>query len=238
MGDVRKHFLDILGRHFQLPTSSENQETEWRLDYVNELSFYSDTVLEFAAKKLVANAENRFYPIVSACIKACRETHAEFGKPDPASSAEVIPISYMASKYREISAQLGIGESRDFLMAFGRFCRKYRRVPFIDEARDLLRSRGDAGRDAFSTARVAAADGMLVSDLGLEAADGDWIIGLWDFCRENQRYPSRAEVERIKAAQAIINADFREWSGGPLGAMIQARQGRMDNMKQTARGTA
>lgn len=238
MGDVRKHFLDILGRHFQLPTSSENQETEWRSDYMSELSFYSDTVLEFAAKKLIANAENRFYPLVSACIKACRETHAEFGKPDPDSSAEAIPISYMASKYREISGQLGIGDSRDFLMAFGKFCRKYNRVPFLDEARDLLRSKDDRGKDAFSAARIAAADGMLVSDLGRTAADGDWIIGLWDFCRENQRYPDRAEVDRIKASQAVINADFRQWSNGPLGAMIQARQNRMDSMKQAARGIA
>lgn len=80
MGDVKK-FLKQLGLQFSFPKGATENPEEWQKPYIDELSFFSETVLEFTAKKLIANRESRTFPLVSECLKACKETFNEFAQP-------------------------------------------------------------------------------------------------------------------------------------------------------------
>lgn len=84
MGNVRGKFLDALMRHFSLPKSMDGKAQDWMNDYNEALSFYSDAVLEFAAKKLIfAERTSKSFPTPAECLKACKEIHADFAKPAP-----------------------------------------------------------------------------------------------------------------------------------------------------------
>lgn len=83
MGDVSVKLIQPLARQFPLPKGAASDPEAWEKDYIAELDFYTDTVLEFAAKRLIANKETRSFPMVAECLKACRETHNEFAKPAP-----------------------------------------------------------------------------------------------------------------------------------------------------------
>ena len=85
MGDVARVFLDRLMRHFTLPKGADGKEADWEQDYQDELSFYSDAVLEFAARKLIfADRQSKSFPTPAQCLKACMEVHADFAKVQPA----------------------------------------------------------------------------------------------------------------------------------------------------------
>lgn len=84
MGDVRSNFIQRLARQFPLPKQAANDLSAWEADYIEALSFYSDTVLEFAAKKLIfAERQHKSFPMPAECLKACKEAHGEFSKPAP-----------------------------------------------------------------------------------------------------------------------------------------------------------
>jgi hypothetical protein len=83
MGDVNKFFLDPISRQFVLPKTMENDPLAWQKDYDDALAFYSDRVLEFAAKKIITSRDSRSFPLVAECLKACKETHGEFSTPEP-----------------------------------------------------------------------------------------------------------------------------------------------------------
>lgn len=92
MGDVVSKFLAPIRLQFPLPKSAEKAEKEFLLAYLDELSFYSDTVLEFAAKKLIASRDTRTFPLVAECVKICRDTHNEMGKPAPRSERGAVDL--------------------------------------------------------------------------------------------------------------------------------------------------
>lgn len=84
MGDVSVSFLQPMLRHFKLPQGANADPAAWQLDYEEALSFYSDRVLEFAAKKLIfAERKTAMFPVPAECLKACKEVHGEFAKPEP-----------------------------------------------------------------------------------------------------------------------------------------------------------
>ncbi len=84
MGDVSVQFLQPMLRHFTLPKGASTDPAAWQKDYDEALSFYSDRVLEFAAKKLIfAERKTGTFPAPSECLKACKEVHGEFSKPEP-----------------------------------------------------------------------------------------------------------------------------------------------------------
>lgn len=87
MGDVPGKFLDPLMRHFTLPKTIDGKEEAWEADYNEALSFYSDRVLEFAAKKLIfAERQHKSFPTPAECLRACKDVHNEFSKPEPRKS--------------------------------------------------------------------------------------------------------------------------------------------------------
>jgi|SRR5687767_5847129 len=84
MGDVSVSFLQPMLRHFKLPQGANADPAAWQLDYEEALSFYSDRVLEFAAKKLIfAERKTAMFPVPAECLKSCKEVHGEFAKPEP-----------------------------------------------------------------------------------------------------------------------------------------------------------
>lgn len=84
MGDVSVNFLQPMLRHFSLPKGASTDPGAWQQDYDNALSFYSDRVLEFAARKLIfAEHKTAVFPAPAECLKACKDVHGEFSKPAP-----------------------------------------------------------------------------------------------------------------------------------------------------------
>ena len=67
----------------------------------------------------------------------------------------------------------------------------------------------------WSAARIAQANRLICCAGGKKAAEDGWIVRLWDFCRENERLPNRAEAEVIIRKFRAAEADFAE-SGIPL----------------------
>lgn len=82
MDNVEK-FIDKLLNQFQISNNALREPSLWRQAYIDELSVFPDTVLKSAAKKIIANRETRTFPLVSECLKVCKELHAEFSKPAP-----------------------------------------------------------------------------------------------------------------------------------------------------------
>lgn len=82
MGCVQSSFLDLLMRHYPVPKSSLSNPGDWEKDYCEALEFYSNTVLEFAAKKLIfSERKNNLFPMPAECLRACKEVHNEFSQP-------------------------------------------------------------------------------------------------------------------------------------------------------------
>jgi hypothetical protein len=73
------------------------------------------------------------------------------------------------------------------------------------------------GRDypEWSASRIAKANRLICCDGGRQAARDGWIVRLWDFCRENERVPNRAEAEVIIRKFRAAEAEFAE-NGIPL----------------------
>lgn len=140
MGDVNKFFLDPISRQFSLPKTMENDPLAWQKDYDDALAFYSDTVLDVTAKRIIASRDVRSFPLVAECLKACRETHGELSKPEPRSAGH---------------------------------------------------------HDEWDQSRVKRADRLIQSDAGVQAAKEGWLLSLWDFCRQKERWPNRIESEKM-----------------------------------------
>ena len=51
---------------------------------------------------------------------------------------------------------------------------------------------------------------LLCCEMGLDAAHENWIGGLYDYCKKNQKLPSPYEAQRIKARSAQIRSDIRK----------------------------
>jgi hypothetical protein len=83
MGSVVQKFITPLKQAFPLPKAAEKNEADFLKFYIEELNFYTDTVLEFSAKRIIASRETRSFPLVAECLKACKETFNEFSKPAP-----------------------------------------------------------------------------------------------------------------------------------------------------------
>lgn len=49
----------------------------------------------------------------------------------------------------------------------------------------------------WSKEAYAEANRLICSEIGRRAAAEGWIIGLWDFCRENRRWPNNFEAKRV-----------------------------------------
>lgn len=57
-------------------------------------------------------------------------------------------------------------------------------------------SRNDKNPE-WSKEAYAEANQLICSEIGRRAAAEGWIIGLWDFCRENRRWPNNFEAKRV-----------------------------------------
>ena len=90
--------------------------------------------------------------------------------------------------------------------------RTQRGFPTIGECRKALHDaagsskpkakRGSDDHPEWSRERVAEADALICSDLGVEACMDGWIGALHDFCRENQRLPEGREIDGCKRVAA------------------------------------
>ncbi len=62
----------------------------------------------------------------------------------------------------------------------------------------------------WDTRRIEAANRLIRSEVGRRAADEGWIVALWDFCREHERWPGRFEAEALKAASVRRRCEIAE----------------------------
>lgn len=51
--------------------------------------------------------------------------------------------------------------------------------------------------DPWDLRRTRHADRLIMSDLGVQAANGGWLDALWHFCRKNERLPHGKEIDRV-----------------------------------------
>lgn len=63
--------------------------------------------------------------------------------------------------------------------------------------RRIAAERAEHDGGSWSRHRMAVASKAMRSPLGIRAADEGWITQLWDFYRENLRYPSGYEIQRL-----------------------------------------
>lgn len=63
--------------------------------------------------------------------------------------------------------------------------------------------------DIYSPERVRLADELIVGPMGRAAVEGNWILALHDFIRENRRLPDQAEVKRIRSGGKPFRGKFQ-----------------------------
>lgn len=76
----------------------------------------------------------------------------------------------------------------------------------------------------WSREAIAAANKLVMSDIGRQAADQGWILALHDFCRKERRLPNETEQHRIKRKSLQFNEAYAQCcrgEGGSLGASLR-----------------
>ena len=97
--------------------------------------------------------------------------------------------------------------------------RTWRSWPTLGEVRDAMhkaavtQSLGSVRNDDklhkdWTSESVAKAYDLLRSDIGRRAADGGWVLSLWDFCRKRGRLPQVFEIDKIKASAAGFDSAY------------------------------
>ena len=135
--------------------------------------------------------------------------------------------------------------------------RNYRNFPLLAECMDACRDAQDAlaaeakrGKlaskaqrpDPWSDKRLKQADGMIAGDLGRLAAQEGWIIELHDFCREEERLPTKIEAEKIHKAFLRRKAErerrARLFGGNPkiIRTMARAMEAKTVKLSKIANG--
>jgi hypothetical protein len=75
MSSVKQKFIDPLVMAFSLPPNADMDQAGWLRIYDEQLSGFTDSVLEAAAKNLIASRKMRSFPLVAECLEACRAAH-------------------------------------------------------------------------------------------------------------------------------------------------------------------
>jgi hypothetical protein len=101
---------------------------------------------------------------------------------------------------------------------------EYRRFLARSEALPGLRK---SEGDEWSSERVKLAYDLIKSGMGRQAAKDDpcWVLGLWHFCRKNQRLPEWREVEKIRREAGEFDLSYRDCLSGNAGPLSQALAG-------------
>lgn len=88
----------------------------------------------------------------------------------------------------------------------------------VELAHDLPALRSSLG-DEWSTERVKLAYDLVKSGMGKQAARDNpcWILGLWHFCRKNQRLPEAREVDKIRRDAEDFDRSYRDCVIGDAG---------------------
>ncbi len=76
----------------------------------------------------------------------------------------------------------------------------------------------------WSREAISAANKLVMSDIGRQAADQGWILALHDFCRKERRLPNETEQHRIKRKSLQFNEAYAQCcrgEGGSLGASLK-----------------
>jgi len=76
-------------------------------------------------------------------------------------------------------------------------CRHARKAIRASGYQPQPRREGDT-RDDWLPHRVDTASKMICSEIGRRAAQEGWLLGLWDFCRKNERHPNSFEADKVK----------------------------------------
>lgn len=75
MSSVKTKFIDPLVMAFSLPTNMDRDPLGWLRIYDEQLSGFTESVLEAAAKQMIATRTMRSFPLVAECLEACRAAH-------------------------------------------------------------------------------------------------------------------------------------------------------------------
>lgn len=67
--------------------------------------------------------------------------------------------------------------------------------------------------------RVKLAYDLLKTSMGREAAQSNWILQLWDFCRNNARLPTPGEVNELRHNANEFDGAYRETVKAPIGSL-------------------
>jgi hypothetical protein len=118
--------------------------------------------------------------------------------------------------------------------------RKYRNFPLLSEILDKcddVQARRQArmreatmpqlrmpteASDEYSRERQKFAHDMKRSELGKQAAREGWILGYWDFCRENLRAPAGREIDQCKRESEGIEEIYSRAMRGEAGPFSKA----------------
>lgn len=113
----------------------------------------------------------------------------------------------------------------------------------LDAAQDrLFAKRHDAGPKYpdWTPSRIAAANRLIRSPMGRQAAEEGWIGALWDFARVEERLPQGAELSRCKRiakeADAAAAEVFRTQAFPALVKLAESRQEKHRQLAEIANG--
>ena len=166
--DVRVKFIDVLARQFPVPKIADQDLAAWEGDYVAALSRFSDQVLRDGALKIISEREVRYFPLVSECVKACREVEVDLWRetatpkpkakaPHPEWSPEACKeADRLISTYHDSRRAL----REDWAWGLWDFCRTQGRWPNQNEA-DKVRSRSMALNRDFEAMTAAGTNGLM-----------------------------------------------------------------------------
>ncbi|MEW5705119.1 MAG: hypothetical protein AB1781_11135 [Pseudomonadota bacterium] len=82
---------------------------------------------------------------------------------------------------------------------------------------------------------IAIADRLIVSEIGREAADNGWSLGLHDFCRYNHRLPNVHEKARIIREAREFDEAYAACCSGRGGALGEALRKLGESMLSSGR---
>lgn len=195
-------FIETVLQHFPPYRWDEAQEKAWAATMVQELSGFSDAVLNRAIGELVRTRKNRQIPLVSECLTACAEARRWL---DAETSHKLLPTTQDAGfRYpewaysrialaddlvcgRKGSPHIGQEAAREnfWILQLHDFCRQEQRLPNDKEIANLKRkaretdevfSKGAVGHGPIAQFAVKAIETVGAKRRQLcEMVEGKWV---------------------------------------------------------------